>query len=255
MNKLLQKFFAAIKKYDDTYNFTCDVCGREVFGNERVCTACMKTLPWNNGAMCPFCGRKTEEPGACLECKERPLVVSKARSAFTHEGEAMKLVLRFKRGAKYLCRALGDALYPVAEREFSEAEALTFVPMTEKAEKKRGYNQSRLLAQELAERLQKPCLAPVIKQRESAAQKTLTRSERQTNLEGCFRVTDRAAVKGKRILIIDDTMTTGATSDELATRLKRAGAREVFLLTVTSVQKRDPFGKKPKIPSKSPKLP
>ena len=60
MNKLLQKFFAAIKKYDDTYNFTCDVCGREVFGNERVCTACMKTLPWNNGAMCPFCGRKTE---------------------------------------------------------------------------------------------------------------------------------------------------------------------------------------------------
>ena len=64
MNKLLQKFFAAIKKYDDTYNFTCDVCGREVFGNERVCTACMKTLPWNNGAMCPFCGRKTEEPGA-----------------------------------------------------------------------------------------------------------------------------------------------------------------------------------------------
>lgn len=243
MKNILAKFFAMLKGYDDTYNFTCDICGREVFENERICAQCRKTLPWNNGAMCPFCGRKTGEPGACIDCKERPLEVSKARSVFSHEGEPMRLVLRFKRGAKYLYRTIAGEMLPLAEREFGDADALVYVPMTEKSERKRGYNQARLLARELAERLGKPCLDVVVKQKDTEQQKTLTRSERQTNLKGCFHVTDRAAVKGKRILIIDDILTTGATSDEISEILKRAGARDTYLLTITSVQKKDPFGK------------
>ncbi|MDE7158417.1 MAG: ComF family protein [Clostridiales bacterium] len=236
------KVAAIIDSYDDTHNFTCDVCGREVFGGERVCATCLKELPWNNAEICPFCGRKVKEAGTCLECKEKLLITEKARSAFTHEGEAMRLVIRFKNGNKYLVRTLAELLFPLLEREFAEADAVTFVPMTEKDEKKRGYNQSKLLAERLAQMSGKEFLNAAIKQRQTDSQKTLGRKEREKNLERCFHVTDRAAVKGKKILIIDDTLTTGATSSELADTLKRAGAKTVYLLTATSVEKKDPFG-------------
>ena len=116
--------------------------------------------------------------------------------------------------------------------------------MTKKAERARGYNQSRLLAEELARRCGLEFLAPAVKQRETKAQKFLGRAERAENLKGCFHIHDRKGVRGRRILLVDDTLTTGATSDELASALLHAGAAAVYLVTVTSVPKKDPFGKK-----------
>ncbi len=241
---LAEKLKDACVRYEETHNFTCDVCGREVFENERVCAACRECLPVNIAPVCPRCGRKVGENGLCLDCKAKIPVVGKARSCFLHEGEAARLVVRFKRGQKYLFRTLCDFLQPLVGREFPEADAVTFVPMTEKAEKARGYNQSRLLAEELSRRTGLEFLAPAVKQRETEAQKFLGRAERAENLKGCFHVRERKAVRGRRILIVDDTLTTGATSDELASVLLRAGAATVFLVTVTSVPKKDPFGKK-----------
>ena len=243
---IFKRIAEAVGKYDDENNFTCDICKREVFENERVCKQCRTVLPWNNTYICPLCGRKVGEAGVCLECKQKPLEVEKARSVFTHEGEALQLVLRFKRGAKYLFRTLAELALPLLLREFSEAELITFVPMTARSEQRRGYNQSRLLAEELAKRSGKPFAAVAEKKRETSAQKLLGRSEREKNLEGCFSLTDRAAVKGKRILIIDDTLTTGATVSEFARVCKRAGAKSVSALTVTSVRNKTPFGKLPK---------
>ena len=234
-----------MKRYDDTHNFTCDVCGREVFCSERVCRSCLDRLPWVGEVYCPLCGRKEREPGVCLECKREPLAVKKARSLFTHEGEAARLVLRFKRGEKYLVRACCELLLPLCRREFPEIEGLTFVPMTKKAEKRRGYNQSCLLAQRLSELLNVPLFDVIEKVRETEAQKVLGKRERAKNLEGCFRVSDRKAVREKYLLLVDDTLTTGATSSELAGALLRAGARRVDLVTVTGVQDRAPFGLPP----------
>jgi competence protein ComFC len=154
-------------------------------------------------------------------------------------------VVRFKRGKKYLYRACAELSLPLLKEEFPEIDALTYVPMTAKAEKQRGYNQSRLLAEELSSRSGKSFVDAVEKRKDTAAQKTLGRKEREENLKGCFHVTDRGAVKGKRLLIIDDTLTTGATATELADCLRRAGAKSVCLLTITSVPKKNPFGKPP----------
>ncbi len=234
-----------LKKYDDAVNFTCDICGREVFDGARVCHPCRGSLPRNAQNICPFCGRKVKEEGVCLECKQKPLSVKKARSVFTHDGEAARLVVRFKRGEKYLYRTLAELTVPLVEREFPMCDAVTFVPMTKRAEKKRGYNQSRLFAEEIAARTQKEFLAPVIKQRETSQQKTLGRADREKNLEGCFHITDRKAVKDRRILIVDDTLTTGATVSELANALLRAKAKEVYAVTFTSVANKHPFGLPP----------
>ncbi len=238
-----REFFARTKQYDETHNYTCDLCGREVFALERVCAQCKKALPWNDGVVCLLCGRKIKESGICLECKQKPLAVDRARSCFTHEKEAASLVLRFKRGAKYLYLTLTELTLPLLLREFPKADTLIGVPMTKKAEKKRGYNQSELLAKELARRSGKRFLAPAVKQKDTAQQKTLGRKEREENMKGSFHLTDRKSVKGAHILIIDDTMTTGATASELALVLKNAGAASVSLMTVTSVEKHDVFGK------------
>lgn len=230
-----------ITRYDDTHNFTCDLCGREVFGGERVCGKCRAALPWNDKNICPLCGRKVGEPGVCLECKKKRLVVDKARSLLLHEGEAARIVVRAKK-QKYFYRTAAELMFPMLD-EFG-ADALVFVPMTERAQNKRGYNQSRLVAEELSRLSGIPVLDAVTKIHETGPQKALGRMEREKNLEGCFHVSDRKGVKNKHLLIIDDTLTTGSTVSELATVLKRAGAKEVDALTLTSVYDKHPFGLK-----------
>lgn len=234
-----------LRAYEREHNFTCDICGREVFGGERICSSCRDALPWNSGHICPFCGRSVAEEGTCLECKREPLRTDLARSALLHEGEGSRLVVRFKRGERYLVHALAE-LAVTRFSEFRDIDAIVFVPMTARAQRRRGFNQSRLLAEEIGIRVGLPVLDVAEKRRETAPQKTLGRRDRQKNLEGCFHVTDRRAVKGKRLLIADDTLTTGATSGELADTLKRAGAAAVFVLTATSVREKNPFGKSPK---------
>lgn len=234
----------ALRRYDDAHNFTCDICGREVFDGERVCAACYRALPWIKKPYCPLCGRQLGEEGICLECKEKPLAAEKVRSAFIHEEEAARLVVRFKKGRKYLYRTIADLLYPQFIKEFPLIDAIAFVPMTERAERKRGYNQSRLIAEELSRRSGKPVLALLTKKCETPSQKTLSRREREKNLEGCFSA-EKTEVKSRRILIVDDTFTTGSTLGELATTLLKAGAKSVEGLTVTSVRNKNPFGKPP----------
>lgn len=234
-----------VRKYDDTHNYTCDICGREVFDGERICEKCAKDLPWNNAKVCPLCGRRVKESGVCLECKRKPLQFDRARSAFLHEREAARLVVRYKRGERYLYRAIAELCLPRIGKEFPDAEAYVYVPMTKKAEKKRGYNQSRLLCEEFSRRSGVPVLGVAVKSRETQSQKFLGREEREKNLEGCFHIAERNAVKGKTLLVIDDTFTTGATVSELAGALKRAGAAKVYAFTVTSVEDKTAFGKPP----------
>lgn len=239
---LFSRLAARLRGYERTHNFTCDVCGREVFAGEHVCDSCRAALP-AIGRHCPVCGRRVREEGVCAACKQRRPVAGKVRSCFSHEGEAARLVLRFKRGERYLACTLAEWMLPLLAA-FPGTDALVPVPMTKRAKRRRGFDQTLLLARELSEWSGVPVLCAAEKRRDTPPQKSLSRSERAKNLEGCFRVADRAAVRGKTLLIVDDTYTTGATADELAAVLLRAGAKEVNALTFTSVEDKAPFGRK-----------
>ena len=128
-------------------NFTCDVCGRELFDGARICSDCIGRLPYI-GICCPLCGRRVKEAGVCVECKARRLAAGKCRSVCTHDGEASRLVMRYKDGSRYLSTAIADLMLPVLEREFPDVQALVPVPATEAAKKRRGFDhvRSRLVA-------------------------------------------------------------------------------------------------------------
>lgn len=225
--------FSALGELLTHPNFTCDICGCEVFDEARICTPCLDSLPYNY-RYCARCGRPSEDEGLCIDCRALMPEFDVARSVLVHCGKARSLVLRYKNGGKYLLTAASELLCTKLP-EFSDAECVAFVPMTKKAERMRGYNQSRLIAEKIAEALSVPIFTELEKIKETKPQKSLGYNARKENIKGCFKVVSRRGLKGKRVLLVDDTLTTGSTAGEIAKVLKSAGADKVYVLTITSV--------------------
>lgn len=118
---------------------------------------------------------------------------------------------------------------------FAAADAVAYVPMLKKDQRKRGFNQTELLAREFSALTGLRVISAAEKRRPTAKQAALDRADRLKNMENTFRVADKAAVAGLNILILDDVTTTGATANALAAELKKSGAEKVFVLTVASV--------------------
>lgn len=215
-------------------NLSCHLCGLDVFFGEELCKKCDSELPRNDGYICLVCGRATSDEGVCMECKAAHPKADVLRSAFIYEGSARELVLRYKNGARYLLDFLSDSIVPVFKKNFPDTDVFTFVPMFKADEKMRGFNQSAALAAALSEKTGVGMERFIVKTKRTKKQKTLTLKERRENLLDCFKVVDKS-FKGKVVTVVDDVLTTGATSDAMATLLKKGGAKKVYVLTVCSV--------------------
>ncbi len=214
-------------------NFTCDICGRETFDDTNLCPACRATVTYNDGLSCPVCGRKTATEGVCLECKKYSPSYDRAVSALVYADGGAALITKFKRGGAYLKDALAELM--IVKCVQLDADCVTYIPMTARAERARGYNQAKLLAKEIAAMLGLPLLPLMKKIKDTPEQKQLTRRQRAENLKGCFSA-KKAEVAGRSILVVDDVMTTGATAEAAASLLKRKGAAAVFVATAASVE-------------------
>lgn len=231
-----------LKKVDEILcpqHLTCNLCGAEIFDDGDFCEDCKKTLTLNDGMICLNCGRETTIPTKrCYSCSGE-WAVDKARSAFNYKDGAEKLIKLLKYGKKrYLAEIIAPYLKNVYLKNMFAPDLITFVPMTEKKQKERGFNQAELLADELAKLVDKRSIALLLKKKDTEEQKHLDLEERKANLLHCFAVIDKNLVKDKSVLLIDDVLTTGATAHALAKVLKAAGAKSVYLLTVASVQKK-----------------
>ncbi len=215
-------------------NLTCELCGKEVFKGEKLCQDCVRRVTFNDKNTCSVCGRMTQTDGVCLECKKYAPAYDRAVSAIVYDDGGLQLILKFKNGGAYLKEYFADLL---AEKcACLGADMICYIPMTARAVRARGYNQAELLARALAERLNLPVLGQALKKtRETEEQKSLTRAERHNNLKGCFSA-DRNTVSGRKVLLVDDVMTTGATLEEASVRLKKKGAKAVFAATAASVK-------------------
>lgn len=225
-----------LKKYFYNPNWRCLSCGKEIFENERFCSTCKRALPYNDGAICEHCGRAVTafEP-YCSTCKNILVDLDKCRSPFIYAPPISTLIKKAKyERAIYVIDYFAEQLSLTYLQNYFNADYLVFIPMTERAIKKRGYNQSKILAEKLSLLINVPVLDCIKKTKETERQATLGRLERLKNLDGAFKVVDKKSIKDKNLLIIDDVSTTGATAEVLAKRLKGAGAKIVNLLTVAS---------------------
>lgn len=209
-----------------------------MFDDGYFCNACQSSVTYNNGKTCKRCGVALRgEEDFCGNCTFDKLWFDRAYSVFEYDGAVRKAILDIKfngcgTNALYLAHYLAD----YAQSKDISFDAVTFVPMSKQALKKRRYNQARLLAESFCDILNKYDLLTeaIVKVKDTVPQEKLTRSDRKVNLTGSFAKHPDADVRGKRVLLIDDIKTTGATVNECAKVLKKAGAIYVCALTVAS---------------------
>ena len=214
----------------------CLNCGKDVFDGTGFCSDCLKDVVYNNGKTCKRCGVGID--GAedyCGNCAFDKIYFDQSYSVFSYEGAVQKAILsmKFNNLASY-AKVFAKYLVFMAQRVNLEYDMVTFAPMSRKSLRKRRYNQAQQLAKHFCNLQDKDSLLveAIVKGKETEAQERLGKTERKTNLIGAYRI--NADVKGKRVLVIDDVKTTGATLNECAKVLKNAGATAVYGLTIAS---------------------
>lgn len=177
-----------------------------------------------------------DEHGRCALCRAGLTGFDAAYSFGSFEGELRELIHLFKYGkVRTLAGPLGRLLalaLPATER----FDVVVPMPMHWLRRWRRGFNQSDLLASEIAGRASIPVRRIVRRVRATDPQAGLSNAKRRQNVTGAFRVT--GSVTGRRILLVDDVLTTGATAAACAAALKRAGAARIAVLTVARVDRR-----------------
>ena len=210
----------------------CLLCTSSDANNQAICVACLADLPWSPQTSCPQCGLASNGMvcGSCLN-SQPDFDATKAVFLYAYPVDAM--MLRYKYGNMLnLGDTFGEFLAEkiVLENHFKNIDLIIPMPMHPQRLKERGFNQ----ALEIAKVLTKNCKEKLDynsleRQTLTPPQASLPLKARVKNIKGAFKVNDDLVgdLKGKRIAIVDDVMTTGASLNELAKTLKKAGASHV----------------------------
>ncbi len=229
----------------------CRICNQPLreFSRVPVCRACLrKPEPLAADYFCvqcraPFLSRfPLDDQGRCALCRRGVRGFDAAYSFGFYENELRKLIQLFKYGrVQTLAAPLGRLLAQALPREQS-FDVIVPMPLHWRKRWQRGFNQAHLLAREIGRRTHVPVSKALRRTRYTESQAGLTSAKRRANVSGVFQASRRAknrrAIEGRRVLLIDDVMTTGATAASGARALKRAGARQVVLLTLARADRR-----------------
>ncbi len=221
------------------YPSLCAVCSEPVDQSEYLCAKCAQKAPRIKP---PFCAKCSEPfPGAisesfaCANCSHRTLHFESAVSAYRSRGIVRKIVHEFKYGKQaHLQYPVADWLVETLEdprlhgRKF---DLVVPVPLHAARKRERGFNQAELLAELLSARTGVPLRKTLQRTRYTTTQTAFDRTERMKNLHNAFRLRKNADVRGLRVLLIDDILTTGSTLSECARVLKAGGALSVHAAT------------------------
>ena len=197
----------------------CVVCG---CCGSQLCVGCREQLPRIEPPLCTRCGAPTAWPvERCRECAGRRLGFASARGAVGYDAAARRFVHAWKeRGLRRLAE---EAAELVVERlPPPDVEALTFVPSDRGRRLERGHNPAERLARELATAWGLPCV-PLLERTRGGRQRGSSATERRS-VRGAFRARGQAP---RKVAVIDDVYTTGATAAAAASALRAAGARRV----------------------------
>ncbi len=220
----------------------CAGCGKiDSFEEGFWCGKCLDEMAWIASPLCPVCGRPfLDAPDSpdhlCAECLKSAFHFDSARSAVLHLGIVRDRIHQLKFGGRLeWVTPLIELLLQTYRRWGITAPHLVLpVPLHTRRLKERGFNQSGLLAHELARNLGLPVSFDSLDRKHwTEPQTRLNRRERLKNVRGAFQVRQPEKIRDRRILLVDDVFTTGETLNECARTLKKKGASNVYALTVT----------------------
>ena len=226
---------------DMLYPRTCAGCGKPVAPEPgHLCWDCQSKVVYVQSPYCSICGDPVEGrvdgSFVCYACSESTPFFDRARSAVRYRGVMQDVLQEFKyREGLWMRPDLVRILEACTATHYDmdEIDAVTFVPLYPARHRQRGYNQAEVLADLLAKSIGKPllryCLARI---KPTPTQTHLTARDRATNVKGAFKTRWLSRLKGRRILLVDDVMTTGATVNECSRVLKAGGAARVVVVTV-----------------------
>jgi ComF family protein len=221
------------------YPATCTICRQHLRAGEYLCDACEAKIARIVPPFCETCSEPFDgsinTAFTCANCAHRAIHFDAAVAAYRGRGIVRDVIHQFKYNrqihlrhvvARWLCAALDD------ERLRNiQFDLIVPVPLHPARQRERGFNQASVLAELLSAQTSIPCKPLLKRMRYTTTQTALDRSERMKNLHNAFRLRKNADVRGLRVLLIDDVLTTGSTLSECARILKRAGATSVHAAT------------------------
>ena len=221
----------------------CLSCQAVVDQPGAVCPSCWAKLSFLGAPMCRRCGLPfPHDVGAaaeCAACIADPPPWDRARAVFAYDDASRGLVLGFKHADRlHAAPAFGRWLVRAGAELIGDAEIVAPVPLHWLRLALRRYNQAALLAHALTAGAEGTCIPDLLRRtRRTPSQGRLGRGERQKNVAGAFRVRDRyrPRIEGRRVLLVDDVLTTGATARACAKALLAAGASAVDVVTLARV--------------------
>ncbi|GIX15941.1 MAG: phosphoribosyltransferase [Rhodothalassiaceae bacterium] len=217
---------------------TCPGCGAVVADGGALCAACWSALAFLVPPLCARCALPLPQTAGdaaaapvCAGCRADPPPFARAHAAVRYDDASRALVLRLKHGdGSELAPVLAGLMLQARAGDGPPPDVVAAVPLHPLRRIRRRYNQAGLVAAAIAQRLRRPYLPLVVRRRRATrSQGGLSASQRRRNVAGAFDA-DRALLAGRRVLLVDDVMTTGATLRAAARACLKAGAAEVEVL-------------------------
>lgn len=219
----------------------CHICKAFIpdAGALHICAACRDEIKIVTSPLCRICGIPFIGPGndhACGTCLTGQPAFDRARAAVIYEGAMRNLIHAFKYNNKtHLRRPLAlltiERLGDFIQQE--QPELMLPVPLHIDRLRKRGFNQAILLGELLSREWGIPMeRRTLLRLRRTEPQVTLSAGERRENVKNAFGISEKMSLEGKKILLLDDVITTGSTVEECARIVKKAGAARVSVITV-----------------------
>ena len=202
----------------------CLLCGTSS-GQELLCDACFTHLPYHVGHQCPVCALPSPDSCVCGKCLRNKPFFDGTFAPLRYEFPIDAIVHALKYGNKLAIAPLLGQLIIDSVHALPKPDVLIPMPLHVDRLRQRGFNQSSEIANRISRQLNIPVSHGCQRIRATSSQASLSLEERAANLKGAFQCDD--TVKGLRVAVVDDVMTSGSTLNELSRTLKKQGAMEV----------------------------
>lgn len=240
MQEKIQNHIKFVKEtfLDALYPRTCALCASLLNSKEKgICTACALRLKPLREPLCKKCGKplRDVQEEFCFDCRRHKHIFSCNQGIFPYNEQMQGAIARWKfQGRREYSAFFGQVMYYYGKDYIAHCrpQAIFSMPLHKYKEKSRGFDQAKDLAKIIQSRTQIPYMEDfLIRKKNTRAMKALDSRQRKQNIKGAF-----ALVKDipglKRVLVIDDIYTTGASLDEVSKVLKEAGIEEIYCMTL-----------------------